>query len=100
MLTIVGPRGSGKTQKLFKVAEKNNAMILTPNSRALRVKAKDLGYNNLEIIGFGDLDNDNFSLNKNVLVDNAEYVLKDLLNKFYSINMTGFTANLEDNNET
>lgn len=100
MIKVIGPRGTGKTTKLFELARKNNAMILTSNSRAMREKARSRGYNDLEIIGFGDLDNDNFSLNKDVLVDNAEYVLKDLLNKFYSINMTGFTANLEDNNET
>ena len=96
MISIIGPRGSGKTVKLFEEARKNNAIILTANSRALREKAKSLGYRNLEIIGFGDLDNDNFSLNKDILVDNAENILQIFLNKFYNINMTGFTATLED----
>lgn len=97
MIKIIGPRGTGKTTKLFELARENNAMILTSNSRALREKAKSLEYRDLEIIGFGDLDNDNFSLGKDVMVDNAEIVLQKLLDHFYGINMTGFTANQENN---
>lgn len=96
MISIIGERGSGKTTKLFRIAQEKNAMILTANSRALRTKAKSLGYNDLEIIGFGDLNNDNFSFNKDILVDNAEYVLQGLLNQFYELNMIGFTATKED----
>ena len=96
MISIVGERGSGKTTKLFHIAQEKNAIILTTNSRALRAKAKSLGYDDLEIIGFGDLNNDNFSFNKDVLVDNAEYVLQGLLNQFYELNMIGFTATKED----
>lgn len=96
MINIVGPRGSGKTTQLFEKAKELNAMILTTNSRALREKARAKGYKDLEIIGFGDLDNDNFSFRKTLLVDNGEYVLRGLLNKFYGLDMIGFTATMED----
>ena len=95
MINIVGPRGSGKTAKLFEEARKNNAMILTINSRALRLKAKELGYNDLEINGFGDLKNDDYSLAKPALVDECPYFLATLLEKYYGINMIGFNATEE-----
>jgi predicted AAA+ superfamily ATPase len=98
MISIIGPRGCGKTTKLFKAARENNSIVLSTNSRALREKAKSLGYRELEIIGFGDLKNDNFSLGKEIMVDNAEYVLATFLEKFYGLKMKGFTASYE--NET
>lgn len=101
MISIIGSRGSGKTVKLFKEARKNNAMILTINSRALRAKAKDLGYNDLEINGFGDLNNDDYSIDKPALVDECPYFLAGLLEKYYGIKMIGFNATMNENeNET
>ena len=97
MINIVGPRGSGKTTKLFEIAQENNGIILAPNSRALREKAKSLGYRDLEIIGFGDLDNDNFSLGKNVYVDNIDSVCSYLLNKFYGLEIAGFSVTTNEN---
>lgn len=97
MIKIIGPRGTGKTTKLFELARKNNAMILTSNSRAMREKARSRGYEDVEIIGYGDLDNDDYSLNKNVLVDNADDVLNYLMNKFYSIKVIGYTATIDEN---
>ena len=97
MIKVIGPRGTGKTTKLFELARKNNAMILTSNSRAMREKARSRGYEDIEIIGYGDLDNDDYSLNKNVLVDNADDVLNYLMNKFYSIKVIGYTATIDEN---
>ena len=97
MISIIGPRRSGKTTKLFKAAQENNGIILTSNSRALREKAKSLGYRDLEIIGFGDLDNDNFSLGKKVFIDNIDSVCECLLNKFYGLETAGFSLTMEEN---
>lgn len=97
MIKVIGPRGTGKTTKLFELARKNNAMILTSNSRAMREKARSREYEDIEIIGQGDLDNDNYSLNKDVLVDNADDVLNYLMNKFYSIKVIGYTATIDEN---
>ena len=97
MIKVIGPRGTGKTTKLFELARKNNAMILTSNSRAMREKARSREYEDIEIIGYGDLDNDNYSLNKDVLVDNADDVLNYLMNKFYSSKVIGYTATIDEN---
>ena len=96
MISIVGNRGTGKTTKLIKYAAEHDMMILTTNSRALREKARSLGYKDVEIIGFGNLKNDDFSFGKKVLVDNAEYVLQTLLDKYYCLEMEGFTANIQN----
>ena len=97
MIKIIGPRGTGKTTKLFELARENNAMILTSNSRAMKEKARSRGYNDIEIIGYGDLDNDNYSLNKKIFVDNADEIRNYLINKFYSIEVIGYTATIDEN---
>lgn len=96
MHTIIGERGTGKTTKIFQLAKEINAIVLCPNSRALRQKAKALGYEDIEIIGFGDLDNDNYSFDKPVLIDEAAYILEGLLNKYYNLKMAGFSATIEN----
>lgn len=95
MISIIGQRGSGKTAKLFEQARKNNAMILTLNSHALREKAKALGYEDIEINGLGNLKNDDYSLAKPALVDESPYFLSALLEKYYGIKMIGFNATEE-----
>lgn len=95
MISIIGPRGSGKTAKLFEQARKNNAMILTLNSHALREKAKALGYDDIEINGLGNLRNDDYSIGKPALIDESPYFLAALLEKYYGIKMIGFNATEE-----
>lgn len=89
MINIIGPRGSGKTTRLFEKAKELNAMILTTNSRALREKANSLGYKELEINGFGNLKNDDYSIAKPALVDNTDTFLAAMLEKYYNIEMIG-----------
>ena len=89
MINIIGPRGSGKTTRLFEKAKELNAMILTTNSRALREKANSLGYKELEINGFGNLKNDDYSIAKPALVDNTDIFLATMLEKYYNIEMIG-----------
>lgn len=98
MISVIGKRGSGKTTKLFELAREKNAMVLAPNSRALKQKARAIGYDDIEIIGLGDLANENFSLCKDLLVDESNYILQYLLNEFYGLNMIGFSVTNE--NET
>ena len=91
MISIIGPHGSGKTTKLFEEARKHNAMILTTNSRALREKANSLGYRDVEINGFGNLKNDDYSITKPALIDNCDEFLAALLDYYYNIKMNGFS---------
>ena len=71
-------------------------MILTVNARALRVKANSLGYNDIEIIGFGNLKNDDYSIVKPTLVDNCDEVLSKLLDMYYRIDVQGVSLTTEN----
>ena len=55
MYQIVGKRGSGKTTKCFERARKQNAIVLCTNKRAMRVKADELGYQDVEIVELADM---------------------------------------------
>lgn len=46
---IYDERGSGKTKRLLTLAERENAIVLTQNAEALRVKARAYDLGNVEI---------------------------------------------------
>lgn len=50
MELIFGGRGSGRTLKCFECARANNAIIVSDYARQLKVKAKSLGFDDLEIV--------------------------------------------------
>ena len=55
---IFGTRGSGRTLRSFNYARENNVIIISDNARALRVKAKSLGYDDIEILAPNELNGD------------------------------------------
>ena len=55
---IIGTRGSGRTLRCFNYARENNVIIISDNARALRVKAKSLGYDDIEILAPNELNGD------------------------------------------
>lgn len=72
---IFGKRGSGRTVRCFEYARANNVIIISNNARALRVKAKSLGYDDIEILAPNEL-NGNYSNNK-ALLYKWDNVMKD-----------------------
>ena len=97
MKAIIDKRGSGKIKKLLEIASKTPySIVLTQDKRALKVKANSYGYNNLEIIDYQDLQDDNYPLGANVFVHNGDKVLYELLNTYFGLNVSGFTATLEE----
>ena len=58
MELILGARGSGRTLRCFNYARENNVIIISNNARALRVKAKALGFDDIEIIAPNELNGD------------------------------------------
>ena len=53
---IFGTRGSGRTLRCFNYARDNNVIIISNNARALRVKAKSLGFDDIEILAPNELN--------------------------------------------
>lgn len=96
MITIIGERGSGKAKQLLEQAHINNAIILTKDKRGFEVKAKTYGYEGIQIIDYEDLEKDNFPLARPVLIHNVEYAVEQLLNKYYGIEVLGFSATKQE----
>ena len=97
MNVIIDGRGSGKAKKLLEAAEKTpRSIILAQDKRAFEVKAKSYGFHNVKIIDYNDLKNDNYPLDATVFVHNGDKLLYYLLDKFYGLTLSGFTATIEN----
>lgn len=97
MITIIQNRGTGKAKKLLEIARENGATIITQDKRAFEVKAKSYGFSDVEILDYEDLENDNYTIDKPVLVHNGDKFLEYLLDRYYGLNIIGFSATQEEN---
>lgn len=97
MITIINVRGSGKTKKLLEAAREKQAIILTQDKRAFKVKAHSYGYDDIQILDYEDLENDNYNLDKPILIHNADKVLNYLFDRYYGLKPLGFSATMEEN---
>ena len=95
MLTIIDVRGSGKTKKLLEVAREKNALILTQDKRAFKVKAHSYGYDDIKILDYEDLENDNYDLTQPILLHNADKIMEYLFDRYYGLKPIGFSATKE-----
>jgi len=95
MLTIIKERNSGKAKELLEIARKNNAIIVTQDKRAFAVKAHSYGYDDVEVIDYEDLDNDDYSIERPALIHNGDKMLDWLMDRFYGLKVIGFSATKE-----
>ena len=96
MITIIQSRGTGKAKKLLEIAREKNATIITQDKRAFEVKAKSYGFSDVEILDYEDLEDDNYTIDKPVLVHNGDKFLEYLLDRYYGLDIIGFSATQED----
>lgn len=96
MITIIQNRGTGKAKKLLEIARKNNATIITQDKRAFEVKAKSYGFSNVEILDYEDLEDDNYTIDKPIIIHNGDKFLEYLLDRYYGLDVIGFSATQED----
>ena len=96
MLTIIKNRGTGKAQQLLAAARKNNAIILTQDKRAFKVKAHSYGYDDIPILDYEDLENDDYDLTQPILLHNADKILEYLFDRYYGLKPIGFSATMEE----
>lgn len=92
MLTIIRDRDSGKAKQLLEAARKANCAILTQDKRAFEIKARGYGFEDVPIIDYEDLKDDNYEYGGNILVHNGDKVLEWIFDYFYGINVLGFSA--------
>lgn len=93
MYQIAGKRGSGKTTKCLERARKQGTVVLCANKRALRVKADELGYQDVEIVELADMKDT--ARDQKVIVDEALLVFKNWLEQAFSVKIdaVSFTEN-------
>ena len=96
MITIIQNRGTGKARKLLETAREKNATIITQDKRAFEVKAKSYGFSDIEILDYEDLEDDNYTIDKPVLIHNGDKFLEYLLDRYYGLNIVGYSATQED----
>lgn len=95
MKTIIRNRDSGKAVELLTFAREKDAAILTQNKRAFKVKASSLGFNDIEILDYEDLQHDNYSLTKPIVIHNGDKAIQFFADKYYGISVIGFSATEE-----
>ena len=92
MKAIIRGRDSGKAQEMLAFARRRHASVITQDKRAFKVKADGYGYDDIPILDYEDLKNDNYDWNTPVVVHNADKMLYSLLDKFYGLTLIGYTA--------
>ena len=95
MITIIQNRGTGKAKKLLKLARENGALIITQDKRAFKVKAHSYGYDDVKILDYEDLENDDYDLTQPVFLHNADKILDYLFDRYYGLKIIGFSATQE-----
>ena len=93
MISIINGRDTGKTKQLLDLARRKQATILTMNKRAFSVKAKSLGYEDVNIIDY-DLNNDSFNIIDPILIHQVDNALKFLFDYWYNADIMGYSANV------
>ena len=96
MLTIIRDRDSGKARQLLEAARKLNCAILTQDKDAFEVKAHSYGFDDIKIIDYEDLKDDNYEYGGNMLIHNGDKMLEWLFDYFYGINVKGFSATVQE----
>ena len=96
MFTLIDVRGSGKTKKLLEAARKKQAIVLTQDKRAFKVKAHSYGYDDIPILDYEDLENDDYDLTKPILIHNADNILEYLFDRYYGLKPIGFSATKQE----
>lgn len=94
MISIINGRDTGKTKQLLELARHKGATILTTNKRGLIVKANSLGYKDVKIIDYEDLNRDCFDITAPIVVHQVDRALEYLFNYWYNVNILGYTAHV------
>lgn len=92
MKTIIRQRDSGKAKDLLQYASENNAIVVSGDKRAFKVKAESYGIDNVEIIDYNDLWEDNFDATRPLVIHNGDKMLKWMIDKFFNATVIGMSA--------
>ncbi len=94
MYQIIGPRGSGKTNKLMQLAKDNDGILVCANPDAMRVKSYDYGLIGFDIISYTDYVKHRYDNHKPIFIDEIDTFVKSL-----GLNLNGYTLTIGDQYE-
>ena len=99
MISIVDARGTGKSKQLIEAAQKANAIILTKDKRGFEVKAKQYGFEDVDILDYEDLENDDYTLARPIMIHEVNYALDYLFDRYYGLKVEGYSGTKENDNK-
>lgn len=93
MYTIIRGRESGKAHEVLELARNNAAIVVTPDSRAFRVKAHNYGFDDVLIMSYQDLQT-GIVPEKPLILHNLDKAINDIMQISYGIEVPiiGFSA--------
>ena len=94
MISIINGRDTGKTKQLLELARRKHATVLTTNKRGLIVKANSLGFKDVKIIDYNDLNNDCFDITAPIVIHQVDKALEYLFDYWYNVDILGYTAHI------
>ena len=95
MKAIIRGRDSGKAKELLAYAREHHTAVLTQDKHSFKVKAAGYGYDDIEILDYQDLYNDNYDWQTPIVVHNGDKLLYTLMDKYYGLTVCGFTATID-----
>lgn len=87
MKIISGKQGTGKTEKLLKLAQQTGAAVLCQNKRAMREKANAKGYQSIQCVEIRDLKD--LKRGAPIVIDDALALFKNYLESAFSVEVQG-----------
>lgn len=102
MIQIIDSRGTGKTSKLMALANADGAAIICSNPYAMKEKARDLGYKNIEFVSYYDFihngKNLRWSYDRIYYIDEIEMFMNAFVQNLGLSNMNGYSATKDNCN--
>lgn len=95
MYTIIRERETGKAHDVLELARENDAIVVTPDDRAFRVKAHGYGYDDILIISYQDLKR-GIVPEKPLILHNLDKAINDIMQFSCGIEVPiiGFSATI------
>lgn len=96
MITVIRDRETGKAHEVLQIARENNAIVVTPDARAFRVKAHGYGIDDVQIVSYEDLELHLVDIQKPVIFHNLDKALPTIAREYYRLktDVIGFSATI------
>ena len=95
MKVIARPMGTGKTEELLRLAEKDKALVFAENKNELQAKANAYGIT-AQVVDWDDIVNTYYGENVPIYIHRMDDFVKHFLYDDYGFNLKGYSIRLEE----